>query len=152
MPTLPHPRRIIDAKYLRFVRSKGCVLNVPANPCTDATDAHHVKPVGGGIMGSKVSDRRAVGLCRLHHQMAELYPSSHRETLEREIKKLNKEYDALYPVTPKAKRQVSPKLFLEVRHCPCGQTHTIPMTRVVCDEISTRFWCSRNRLYVEVPA
>ena len=104
---IPKPKRVVDRRYLKFVRVGGCVLcpdekdtKIGAS-CMGPVDAHHVIPIGGGIMGSKVSDYRAVGLCRIHHQMAHDYPSSTREHLEAAITRLNKEYWREHPVAPR---------------------------------------------------
>ena len=102
---IPKPKRLRDSRYLKFVRAGGCVLSGEKYPCQEAVDAHHVIPISGGIMGSKVSDYRAVGLCRLHHRLAHDYPSSTREYLEAAIQRLNREFFALYP----AQRERTPK-------------------------------------------
>ncbi len=137
MKAIPKPRRIRDAKYLKFVREQGCVFDRKRNGATckgDGIDAHHVKPAGGGIMGSKVSDFRTVGLCRLHHQMAENYPSSYRFHLEQSIIRLNAAYRKRHPiVAPRKTRTQVPTARIEIRHCVCGRSHSIEYSKTVDD-------------------
>lgn len=107
--SLVKPHRMRDGRYLKFVRAGGCVLSGEKYTCQESVDAHHVIPMGGGITGSKVSDYRAVGLCRLHHRLAHDYPVSTREFLEAAITRLNKEFFALYP--PKRERTLKPRIY-----------------------------------------
>lgn len=58
----PKPVRIEDPDYLRFIRRQPCVA------CGCASQAHHVVPPGGGKVGRKVSDYRAVPLCAWCHR------------------------------------------------------------------------------------
>ncbi len=141
MTAIPKPKRIRDAKYLKFVREQGCVFLVHVsltNPeafdrCQgEPVDAHHVKPEGGGITGSKVSDYRAVGLCRQHHQLVESRPIEYRKTLELAAKALNLAYRKLQPIAaPRKTRTLQPVAKLRIEHCICGKQHPIRWAEVV---------------------
>lgn len=58
---LPKPRRIVDARYRRFVKSFACCV------CGRRTvDAAHIGSKG---LGSKASDYTCIPLCREHHEL-----------------------------------------------------------------------------------
>ncbi len=120
---IPKPKRIRDAKYLAWIRTRPCIaLNCVEGP---PSEPHHVKPKGGGIMGSKVSDRRTVPVCRKHHEAAERSADSWRNYFESSIPVLNQVYDATYPVAPRKTRTLQPVAKLRIEHCVCGRSHTI---------------------------
>lgn len=67
---IPKPKRIIDRKYLKWVKTKPCLFShrlinideLPRDACIGPIDPHHATPksIGG-------SDYTAVPLCRKHH-------------------------------------------------------------------------------------
>ncbi len=133
MISQPKPKRIRDAKYLAWIRTRPCIfLACPDGP---PSEAHHVKPKGGGKMGSKPNDRRSVPVCRKHHELAEANPDSYRTWFERSaIPTLSQIYDETDRVAPRKTRTLQPVAktinVVEIKHCPCGvRMHTVAISK-----------------------
>ena len=92
-PMFPKEKRIIDKKYIEWIKSLNCCVTGARDP-----DPHHVNPQGGGGIGTKCSDRRAIPLSHFLHQeihqigkitFAEKYDLDYEDL----IAQLNKKYD-----------------------------------------------------------
>lgn len=149
---IPKPRREKNAAYLAYVRSLPC-LAAPAGDCCDAVEAHHVPPIGGGKVGSKTDDRRTAPLCGYHHRwyhtMGKLtFEVVYLLDLEREIARIQRQFK---PLTPRKSRvRVTPKLREITVDCRCGQQHHVPKSKVELSGSALRYWCQRQRDYLEV--
>lgn len=138
MVAIPKPVRLRDESRLGFARQRGCII-AKFHTCEGPVDAHHVVGKGQGRVGSKVSDRRTVGLCRAGHKLAnrrdhfeELFPI----VFEEEIARINREFDAL-PKVERASVEKSSKVEIK---CACGKRHK--KTRV---EGAVHFYCTTTR-------
>ena len=123
MTPQPKPKRELDSEYLKFVRSKPCCLR-EAMYCEGPLQAHHVSPRNGTKgMGSKVSDRRTVPVCQRAHDYCEANPKQALPFLEKQIQKLNLEYDRLHPKERKTRKKAM-KINLAIHNCEaCGRNH-----------------------------
>lgn len=134
MGSLIKPKRIIDRKYLKWVKTKPCLFQVSdAMPCHGPIDPHHRRPrsLGG-------SDYTAVPMCRFHHDLAHQYPVAHGVIMDRAIPKLRAEYRKLHPETKRERPPTikSPRLYVgfNVRNCPaCLGGHTLALSKVNFD-------------------
>lgn len=143
---LEKPRREIDTKYTKWVKQQPCLLLTPnnANGCDRiSTDPHHVKPYGGGKVGSKVSDRRCVPLCRKHHEEVErgrrAFEDGYLIDLENDILRLNLIYPE--PKRERKERKVSPTVQHLLIKCRCAAVHRIPARKVVWLSHSVNYYC-----------
>lgn len=60
--------KIRNPKYLEYIRSLSCVIQMDGEYCNGApVDAHHLTCTSDGVMGDKAGDDKALPLCRLHH-------------------------------------------------------------------------------------
>lgn len=96
MTALQKPQRVLDPKYLQWIRNLECLCS-PDEPCFPSVEAHHVAPRGGGKVGSKADDSRAVPLCSIHHRSYHAHGRTpweavHRIDLEAAIVQLNERY------------------------------------------------------------
>jgi hypothetical protein len=121
---LPKPRRILDARYREWIRTKPCwaikcfivdLDKLPhcyslasVDPCAGNIDACHIIPKGEGRTGSKVSDYRTIPGCRHHHEWQGAHPNEYRAFYELLIESLNEEYFQLHPA--KEKREQKPRV------------------------------------------
>ena len=160
MTLRPHPKRrpLRDPKYLAWIRTQPCVLS---QWCIDRAmndiHAHHVPEHGHASVGQKVSDRRTVPLCRIghstYHQIGRVYfEDRYMVNLEREIERLNREYDALFPERkvskPRKERQRTPQIKSVLIQCSCSQSHTVPAGKLVQQKNEYRFYCQVLKDYV----
>lgn len=141
MRAIPKPTRETDSGYTDFVKSKPCCLlmNLFEHACTVSwlhinaglrSEAHHVSPRNGTkSAASKVSDRRQVPVCFNGHRYCEAHPVEVLPYLNTVIRRLNREYDAAHP-EPKKERIIATTVRLTVRHCICGQEHSLPFGKV----------------------
>ena len=142
MTPQPKPERIRDTAYMKWIKALGCTLErVSGSACIGATDPHHVKPAGGGIMGGKVSDRRCIPLCRQHHLVVEIHPATFRDGFEALIIQLNREYNSAHPPKPKKQIQISKVYGLKVK-CSCRRVHVIPLSKAIISKKSVSFTCA----------
>lgn len=65
MTPMPKPVTWKSAKYLKFVRNRGCIV------CGWKAEAHHVRKASNSGTGMKPSSTWCIPLCKLHH--AELH-------------------------------------------------------------------------------
>lgn len=78
MKPQPKIKRVIDKKYIAWIRTLQCIscrINGPS-------DAHHVNKKGYGSMSSKTDDTRSIPLCRechveIHTQGRETFRENH---------------------------------------------------------------------------
>lgn len=150
---LVKPKRVIDRRYREWIKNLPCLLS--SMGCIQPIDPHHVIPKGEGRMGSKVSDRRCVPLCRRHHEIVEANPNGYRETCEHAITRLNAEYEYAMPPTAKRERPRKPnlKVGLQVKGCPeCRGEHFFPISKSSMFEIGAAgivgFMCLTKRKWV----
>lgn len=121
MAAIPKPVRFIDDARRVFAREQGCII-AKFHRCEGLIEAHHVIEKGQGRVGSKVSDRKTVGLCQAAHRLAnrrDVFESMYPVILREEYERLNRMFDAL----PKVKRKVSVKLAVIEIKCSCGKRH-----------------------------
>lgn len=153
MRSIPKPKRIRDEQYLAWIRTLPCLVSTDRHSGDNPVDAHHVLPSGGGKVGSKTDDRRAVPLCRQLHEWyhsegrAE-FESVFRLDLEAEIQRLNAEYDAQQKPLKRTVKKGAVSLKLSVNHCPnCSQPHQVPLSKVQFGKGVVHFWCITRRDY-----
>lgn len=150
--TLEKPKRIIDTKYTRWVKTQPCFAIAAAGmlgdyerSCEGPMDHHHAKEQGHAILGSKVSDRRSIPTCRRHHRMAEANPNYFRGFFATLIRDLNVQYDATHKPKPVTERKVSPTVQHLLIACECRKVHKLPTSKVSRDgpipTLAVRFWC-----------
>jgi hypothetical protein len=139
----PKPIRERDEPRVDFARQGGCII-AKFHKCDGPVDAHHVIAKGQGRVGSKVSDRRTVGLCRAGHKLAnrrDRFEQMFPILFEEEIVRINRDFDAL----PKGAGKVREKTSKIVAKCECGQVHA----KVDIVDGVARWWCPRARDYRE---
>lgn len=121
MKAHPKPRRERDEDYLKWIRAQKCAVSF-GYTCSDV-DAHHVRELGQGGIGTKPSDRRAIPLCREAHQNYHLWG---RDVFERtygiDIEALIARCNREYPGPTKEKKQRKKIL---IPHCICGKRHVL---------------------------
>lgn len=132
MISLPKPQREEDTLYRQWIKTQPCILASDSTcPCIGEIDPHHVKPFGGGKMGSKVSDYRCVPLCRGHHieaeQGREMFERLHGLDLDFWIRGLYQKY--IKP-TPRVPRQRKARMVFIAISCECGLAHHLPPKEV----------------------
>ncbi len=97
-------KRIIDEKYLGWIRTLPCVVCLVQNPHMDTSNStsepHHVNKVGHGTMGGKTDDSRAIPICHDHHNEYHdkgriSFCSRYDLDLEYTITELNRIYDEI---------------------------------------------------------
>jgi hypothetical protein len=153
MISIPKPKRERDEGYLNWIRRLPCLLSRQQFEgraiCNGKIDPHHVIPDGGGKVGSKVDDKRAVPLCRDHHGMAQkgrdLFQSVYDIDLEAEIRYLN----SMYHPKPTVKRKSGLKVQVRVEGCPCNRAHTLSWSKVPI--VRNVFTCPLSLKRTEVP-
>lgn len=126
---LTKPKRETCRAYIRFVKSKACLVYVkyPGAVCAGPIDPHHVRPVSLGG-----SDFSAIPLCRTHHDAAnnriEFEHKYHIDCGEA-ISELHREYQALNLKPSRTRKQgVSLREFRI--NCDCWRKkHTIPKSK-----------------------
>jgi hypothetical protein len=64
-------KRIVNRKYLLWLREVGCLL------CSNTSAGHHIPLEGNASTALKTDDTRAIPLCHPHHQQ---YHTMGRET------------------------------------------------------------------------
>lgn len=152
----PKPVREIDSDYTTFVKRQGCCC-LPEylfpHLCRTAEPLpihpHHVSPRNGTkSAASKVSDLRQVPVCFSGHRYCETHPLEVLPFLNRVIRKLNREYDALHP-KPKRERKASMKVGLYVKNCPCGREHFFPLHKVQFGKNIVGFLCKTKNQWIE---
>jgi hypothetical protein len=130
MSALPKPRRERDEDYLAYIREHDCLLSgkqdIVCNNLLMPIDPHHVTAKGHGKTGSKADDKRAIPLCRFHHDLYHLigleeFELRYAVILEYEIIKLNRAYRA----PKKATREKQPKVLRIEVFCACKRTHKL---------------------------
>ena len=89
----PRRGRIEDPAYLRFIRSQACMIS--DRKCRGQIDPHHVGHYGQ----ARANDRKAVPLCRLHHDEAQSihnwkFEEKYGVSFEAAIIGLNDEYES----------------------------------------------------------
>lgn len=111
----PKPKRVTDRAYLRWVKTKPCLVShslinvdmLPRDTCVGPIDPHHTKPVSLGG-----SDYMVVPLCRKHHDEAQCnsltFQNFYAIIFDYEIERLNKEYKREHPL-PKRERKIKPR-------------------------------------------
>lgn len=158
MNPLPKPTREIDSEFTDFVKTKPCCLplNLFPHRCTtsefDTTQPHHVsKRDGTKGVGTKVSDRRQVPVCDGGHRYCEAHPQEVLPFLNGVIRKLNREYDALFPPKPKVERKKSPGLkSITVVCASCGQEEKILAAKLARFGSGLRYQCRRTGKFESV--
>lgn len=61
--------KIRSPKYLAYIRSLGCIINLNGEHCNGLpVHAHHLTICGGHGMGLKECDSKTLPLCALHHR------------------------------------------------------------------------------------
>ena len=67
--------------------------------------------------------------------------------LEKEILRLNAEYDRLLPKVekPRKTRQLVPQITeVKVKHCLCGQVHNVPAGKLTESQGQYQYWCRKS--------
>jgi hypothetical protein len=93
MTKFPKPQRVRDKAYIEWIKGLRCCITACPNP-----DPHHVNPAGGGGMGTKCSDRRAVPLAHwIHQEIHQIgqkrFCEKYKVDFEEVIDGLNKKYE-----------------------------------------------------------
>ncbi len=124
------PRRERDSAYMKWIKTLPClvcyVLQVDPK---DVSDPHHVIPDGGGKMGSKVSDRRCIPMCRFHHEFSPR-PDQLQSRYHIDVETWIRHYNAKYAfalkqekLSLKKERQASHRL--QVLCANCRKVHRV---------------------------
>ncbi len=151
MTAIPKPQRLRDSAYLKWIRMQPC--NVPIVDMVDhhhdPIEASHILTYGGGKVGSKTDDKRAVPHCGWHHRRYHgigraAFESYYGIDHEREILRLNKLYtEQTRTLAPRKPRKSSPRVIVEVQHCEaCGGEHRLPSSKV-----DVRHHCESDPLF-----
>jgi len=86
-------RRITDRRYLKWIKSLGCLVAGKLDECQGPIDPDHTTPVSLGG-----SDYTAVPLCRKHHDLAnrrDWFQVRYSVLFQYEVERLNREYPRL---------------------------------------------------------
>lgn len=149
---IPKPTRNRDEAYLAWIRQQPCLLARQQAEgratCNGPIDPHHVIPDGGGKVGSKVDDRRAVPVCRYHHEQAqrgrETFEAQYDIDLEAEIRFLNKFYK---PPVRQTRARRSPRAEVDIKFCSCGKDHHLAFSKAVIDGQFLVYRCPVSNQY-----
>lgn len=150
MKSIPKRKRIVCRRYIRYIKTKECLI-AAQHDCRGEPDPHHVVPVSLGG-----SDFKAVPLCRIAHEEAQrsraAFEAKYAILFDYEIEQLNKNYLRENP--PKQKeRKVRMRVRVHVLNCSaCGNAHEIPLRKMLEPTTFTnyRFMCVNKREWVSV--
>lgn len=151
---LEKPRRVKDQDFLDYVKSRPCLLlGKYGHVCSGPVDANHITPKGGGKVGSKVDDKRALPFCRALHEhyhflgSVDAFEKRFPVILEFELLRLQHDYRA--PKKTKREQRVG-VLHIEVR-CRCAEkTHRFAPSKVVHTETGLYWNCPVLHERIEV--
>lgn len=151
MVAVPKHKRIVCRRYLRWIKTKPCVIAITDDlvgfsDCSGPIDPHHVIPrsLGG-------ADTETLPACRKHHEQIQRLIQL-RPALSLIAKRYYDEYWRENPPKARKERKRAMRVKIHVLNCSaCGHSHEVPWSKLSNNpQFGRMFQCINKRSWVNV--